>query len=149
MPVGEVTKFERFYREAAGLDVDKRDIRRHGDFVARKTYDMLVAAQSAAGANDRDLIEPRDLPITRGLQQLIDEFRKLNQAIEISPIFDEVQGRPQLEMSLSEQTDARLPLVAGGLSLGLARAFTIVDTTLRNPQTEHWERAFRLFDLLL
>jgi hypothetical protein len=149
VPVGEVTKFERFYRAAAGLDVDKRDIKRHGDFVARKTYDMLVVAQAAATANGRDLIEPRDLPITRGLQQLLDEFKKLNQDIDISPIFDELEGRPMLDLGISAQTDERLPLIAGGLSLALARTFPIIDTKLRNPQTEHWERAFQIFDLLL
>jgi hypothetical protein len=39
--------------------------------------------------------------------------------------------------------------VAGGLSVALARAFTLIDTNVRNPKTVHWERAFQLFDLLL
>ena len=42
-----------------------------------------------------------------------------------------------------------MPLIAGGLSVALARSFRILDTDLKNPQTEHWERAFRLFALLL
>jgi hypothetical protein len=39
--------------------------------------------------------------------------------------------------------------IVGGLSLALARTFTIVERKLKNPSSEHWERAFRIFDLLL
>jgi len=42
-----------------------------------------------------------------------------------------------------------LPIIAGALSVGLARSFKIIDPDLKNPQTVHWERSFRLFDLLL
>ena len=44
---------------------------------------------------------------------------------------------------------ARLPEIVGGLSLALARTFTIIEPKLRNPSSAHWERAFRIFDLLL
>jgi hypothetical protein len=33
--------------------------------------------------------------------------------------------------------------------VALARSFKIIDTKLVNPQSVHWERAYRLFDLLL
>jgi hypothetical protein len=33
--------------------------------------------------------------------------------------------------------------------LALARSFKIIDPTLRNPQPYDWERAFKLFALLL
>jgi hypothetical protein len=33
MTVMAVTKFERFFRVAAGLDVDKQDLKRYSDFV--------------------------------------------------------------------------------------------------------------------
>ena len=47
------------------------------------------------------------------------------------------------------ETEAQLAGIAGGLSLALARSFKIIDPGLKNPDTEHWERAFRLFDLLI
>jgi hypothetical protein len=50
---------------------------------------------------------------------------------------------------LSDETQQRLPLLVGGLSVALARTFKIIDPNVRNPQTAQWERAFRLFDLLL
>jgi exopolyphosphatase/pppGpp-phosphohydrolase len=36
-----------------------------------------------------------------------------------------------------------------GRKIALARSFKIIDPGLKNPDTEHWERAFRLFDLLI
>jgi hypothetical protein len=46
-------------------------------------------------------------------------------------------------------TEARLPEIAGGLSLALARTFEIIDPDLRNPQSEHRKRALRIFEQLL
>ncbi|MCG0283749.1 DUF1931 family protein [Streptomyces sp. PSAA01] len=39
MTVMGVSKFERFFRAAAGLDVDRNDLKRYGDFVDAKLYD--------------------------------------------------------------------------------------------------------------
>jgi hypothetical protein len=39
--------------------------------------------------------------------------------------------------------------LAGGISVALARTFKIIDPALKNPQSEHWERSQRIFDLLL
>ena len=57
--------------------------------------------------------------------------------------------RPPLDLACGVETEARLPEVAGGLSVALARTFRIIDPNLKNPQSEHWERSFRIFDLLL
>jgi hypothetical protein len=70
-----VAKFERFFRAAAGLDVDKADLKRYSDFVNHQIYDLLLRGQAAAKANDRLIIEPFDLPITKGLQERVHEFR--------------------------------------------------------------------------
>jgi hypothetical protein len=39
-----ISKFERFFRLAASLDVDKSDIKRYADFVNQKIYDLLLMA---------------------------------------------------------------------------------------------------------
>jgi hypothetical protein len=39
--------------------------------------------------------------------------------------------------------------VFGGLGIGLARSFRIVDPEVSNPNTGHWERSFALFRLLV
>ena len=149
MPVMGVPKFERFFREAASLDVDKDDIKRYSDFVNEEIYDLLLIGQATAKANGRDVIERWDLPITKGLQESIHNFRKMDQDIELEPILDELAARPQLDVTLSEETTADLPRIAGGVSVALARAFKLLDTRLENPSSEHWDRAFQLFRLLM
>jgi hypothetical protein len=52
-------------------------------------------------------------------------------------------------MAYDVETESRLPRVAGGLSVAVARSLKIIDPDLRNPSSRHWERAFRLFDLLM
>jgi hypothetical protein len=144
-----VPKFERFFREAASLDVDKDDIKRYGDFVNEEIYDLLIIGQATAKANDRDVIERFDLPITKGLQESIHEFRRMDQEIELEPILEALAARPQLDATLSDDTTAQLGQIAGGVSVALARAFKLIDTRLENPSSEHWERAFQLFRLLM
>jgi histone H3/H4 len=147
--VMNVPTFERFFRTAADLDVDASDVKRYDDFVNEQIYDLLIIAQAHAKANGRDVIEPQDLPVTKGLQECIHRFRKLDQDIGLEPILEHLAARPQLDLALSEETQAELPEIAGGVSLALACAFPILDPNMRNPQTAQWERAFQLFDLLL
>src|ERR1700716_2646940 len=149
MPVMGVAKFERFFRAAASLDVDKDDLKRYNEFLDHKIYDMFLIARAAAKANGRDIIEPMDLPITKGLQESIHEFKKLDDDIELRPLLEQLLARPALDIAISEETESRLPGVAGGLSLALARTFRIIDPGLKNPATQQWEQAFQIFDLLL
>jgi len=149
VPVMTINKFERFFRIAAGLDVDKKDLKRYSDFVNQKTYDLLIRGKAAATENGRDIIEPADLPITKGLQESIHEFRKIEEEIELKSILEYIAALPPLNLTYSDETEERLPAVVGGLSVALARSFTIIDPDLKNPQTRHWERACRIFNLLL
>jgi hypothetical protein len=149
MPVMGVAKFERFFRAAASLDVDKDDLKRYDEFLDHKIYDMFLISRAAAKANGRDIIEPMDLPITKGLQESIHEFKKLDDDIELRPLLEQLLARPALDIAISEETESRLPGVAGGLSLALAGTFRIIDPGLKNPATQQWEQAFQIFDLLL
>ncbi len=63
-----VKQFERLFREAASLDIDKSDIKRLEDFINARLHDLLLLGEIAAKANGRDVIEVHDLPITKGLQ---------------------------------------------------------------------------------
>ena len=149
MPVFGVAKFERFFRLAAELDVDKDDLKRFSDFVEHKLYDLLLMGQATASANLRDLVEPYDLPITKGLQESIHAFSKMDDEIELAPILEQLATYPPLDRSPSDKTEARLPLIVGGLSLALARTFKIIDPDVKNPQTQQWERVFQTFDQLI
>ncbi|MDX6379181.1 MAG: hypothetical protein QOI57_205 [Rubrobacteraceae bacterium] len=144
-----ISRFERFFRAAASLDVDKDDLRRYGNFVNRKVYDLLLIGQATAKANSRDVIEPWDLPITKGLQESVHGFKRMDEEVELRPILEQLANLPPLDLAYSEETEARLPGIVGGLSLGLARTFKVIDPKVKNPQTEHWERVFQVFDLLV
>ena len=144
-----VARFERFFRAAAGIDVDKDDLKRCHDFINQKIYDLLLIGQANARANDHDMVQPHDLPITKGLQETIHQFRSLNEDLEMEPILEQLASLPPLDIPADDATQDWLPVIAGGLCVALARTFKIVDPKLVNPQTKHWEQAFRLFDLLL
>jgi hypothetical protein len=144
-----ISKFERFFRSAAGLHVDKNDLKRYSDFVNEAIYRFLLIAQATSRANDRGIIEPCDLPVTKGLQESIHQFQSMDEEFELRPILDHLAARPQLDLLYSEELEAGLPEFAGGLSLALARGFKILDPKLVHPSSEHWERAFELFSLLM
>jgi hypothetical protein len=39
--------------------------------------------------------------------------------------------------------------VFGGISVALARSFRLLDPDVKNPSTQHWDRAFDLFRMLV
>jgi hypothetical protein len=148
MPVMGVARFPRFFRAAAGQNVDNDDLKRYRDFVNQKIRDLMIVAEATARANDRGIIEPFDLPITKGPQESIHAFGKLHEEIELEPILD-LAGLPPLKRLFSDEVRARLPSIVGGLSVALARTFKIIEPDLKHPQTAQWERAFRIFDTLM
>ena len=148
-PLMSVSKFERFFRSVAGLDVDKTDLKRYGEFVNRKVYHLLVRGEAIAKANGSQIIEPFDLPITKGLQENIRAFEQLDEDIALAPILAHLTALPRLSLIYSDETEAQLPSIAGGLSVALAHTLKIIDPKLKNPQTEHWQRSFRIFDLIV
>ena len=149
MTVTSVARFEHFFRAAAGLDIDKADLKRYTDFINDVIYDLLLSAQAIAKSNRRDVIQPYDLPVTPGLRKNIERFRKLDQEIELWPVLDHLTTRPLLDLALSGDTEARLPEIAGGLSVALGRGFRIIDPKVKNPQGEESKRCIRMFHELL
>jgi hypothetical protein len=144
-----IARFERFFRAAAGLDVSKDDLRRLNDFLNDKINDLLLRGQANAKANGRDVIEPQDLPITKGLQESIQAFKTIDEEVSLDEALEQLTRRPPLDVTYSDEVEANLTQIAGGLGVALARTFPILEEGLKNPQTEHWDRAIRIFDLLL
>ncbi|OBA35717.1 hypothetical protein A5766_09465 [Gordonia sp. 852002-51296_SCH5728562-b] len=149
MPVMGTAKFQRFFRVAAGLHVDRNDLKRYTDFIDDKIYDVILIGKASAKANLRDVIEPWDLPITKGLQESIDRFEKLDEEIELQPLLDQLAAQPPLDVALSERTEQRLPLIAGGLSVALARTFVTVQPDRKNPGSAEWNVTLDIFHQLL
>ena len=149
MPVMGVTKFERFFRAAGEVSVDREDIQRYLDFVNDALYDLLIIGQATAKANLRDVIQPWDLPVTKGLQESTHAFERLDEDIELQPILESLAARPPLDMVLDLDTEARLPLLFGGISVALARTFRLIDADIKAVHTVQWDRTFQLFRQLI
>ena len=149
MAVMGSTRFERFFREAGQVRVDRDDVKRYLDFVNDVIYDALLIGQATAKANARDIIEPWDPPITAGLQECMHQFKRIDEDIELRPILDSLAARPPLAFALSEETQARLPLLFGGISVALARTFHVLDSELTAVHTDEWDRAFSVVRILI
>ena len=111
MPLSSASKFEWFFREVASLDVDKDDLKRYSGFINGKLHDLLVVGQATATANRRDIMEPFDLPITKGLQQSIDEFKRLDTEIDLKTVLEGLTTRRYrgvLSYQLSDSFSTRL-----------------------------------------
>ena len=140
--------FERFFRSVAGIKVDKNDVRRFHEFVDEQIDGIAIAGRDTAKWNGRDVIVPQDLPITRGVQERMREFHKIDEADEIRRLLRQVVRRPPADVTFDEDTEQMLPELFGGLSIALARSFRVIDPKLENPSTQHWNRAFDLFRLI-
>jgi hypothetical protein len=149
MPVMGFTKFERFFRAAGEVSVDRDDLKRYLDFVNDALYDLLIIGQATAKANLRDVIQPWDLPVTKGLQESMHAFERLDEEIELRPVLESLAARPPLDMTLDVDTEARLPQLFGAVSVALARTFRLIDADIKAVHTVEWDRAFQLFRQLI
>jgi hypothetical protein len=149
MPVMGFTKFERFFRAAGAVQVDRDDVKRYLDFVHDAIYDVLLIGQATAKANARDIIEAWDLPVAAGLQECMHQFRRIDEDIELQPILEYLAARLPLAAALSEETQARLPELFGGTSVALPGVFKMLDAELKAVHTREWERAFTVLRVLL
>jgi hypothetical protein len=142
-----IPEVQRFFREAGS--VDKSDLDRYRAFVDEKVDDLAIAGRDSARWNGRDVIAPQDLPITRGLQEQMRAFSSLDESDELRRLLRDSLRRPPGDVTFGEETEDVLVEVFGGISLALARSFHVVDPQVRNPSTDHWDRTFDLFRLLL
>jgi Domain of unknown function (DUF1931) len=140
--------FERLFRSVANLKIDKNDVRRFQEFVDEQIDDIAIAGRNSAKWNGRDIVVPQDLPVTKGVQERMREFDKLDEAEDIRELLRQVVRQPPADVTFAEDTERLLPELFGGLSIALARSFRVVDPTVSNPSTEHWNRVFTLFRLV-
>jgi hypothetical protein len=91
-----------------GLEVDKQDLKRYGDFINREIYDLLLRGQAIAKTSGRNIIEPFDLPITKGLQESIHTFRKVNEDIELASVLGHLTARPPLDIAYSDDLHEKI-----------------------------------------
>ncbi|MBI3213745.1 MAG: DUF1931 family protein [Mycobacterium sp.] len=140
--------FERFFRSVASVKIHKNDVRRFREFIDEQIDDLAIAGRNSAKWNRRDVIVPQDLPITKGVQERMREFDKLEEAEEIRELLRQVVRRPPADVTFAQDTEELLPELFGGLGVALARSFRVVDPEVSTPSTEHWNQVFTLFRLM-
>ena len=143
------TYLRAFLRRSAGLDIDKSDTDRLSDLVGRKLNDLLVIGVRNASYNNRDVVMEPDLPLTKGILERLQEFRRYEESIELKPILDHLATYPQLERTLSLDVEAMLPDLAGTIAMIAGRAIKIVDPEVKNPGSDTWDRVLHLMELIL
>ena len=149
MAVVGFTKLEALFRKAASLDIHKGHAKEITDIVEKKLHDLLLAAERNANMNGRDVIWESDLPITKGLQETIIAFKKLEEELSIDDILAFLASVPPLKYPLSAQLEAKLPEITGALLVVLAKVIKAVDDEARAVNHEAIEKASQILDLTL
>jgi len=148
MAIVGFTKLEALFRKAASLDLDKGDAKLITDAVEQKLVDLLIAGERTANINGRDVITEGDLPITKGLQETIIAFRKLEEEIELEDVLEYLSTIPPLKYPLAADLEQKLPEITGALLTVMARILKEIEHT-RRVTHEGIETTKRIMDLTL
>ena len=143
------TKLETLFRKAASLDIDKGHAKEITDIIEKKLVDLLIAGERNANLNGRDVIWEGDLPITKGMQETIIEFKKLEEEIDLQDVLNYLTTIPPLKYPLAAELEAKLPEITGAILEVMARIMKEIDEEKRRVNHELIEKAARIMDLTL
>jgi len=143
------TKLETLFRKAASLDIDKGHAKEITDIIEKKLVDLLIAGERNANLNGRDVIWEGDLPITKGLQETIIAFNKLEEEIDVQDVLNYLTTVPPLKYPLAAELEAKLPEITGAILVVMARIMKEIDEEKRRVNHELIEKAARIMDLTL
>ena len=149
MAVVGFTKLEALFRKAASLDIHKGHAKEITDIAEKKLHDLLLAAERNANMNGRDVIWQSDVPLTKGLDETIIAFRKLEEELSVDDILEFLASVPPLKYPLSAELEAKLPEITGALLVVLAKVIKAVDDEARAVNHEAIEKASQILDLTL
>ncbi len=148
MAVVGFTKLQEIFRKGAGLDIHKGHAKDITDIVDQKVYDLLVAGERNAKYNSRDVIWVSDVPLTNGMEKTIDEFKKLEEAIEVKDVVEMLTHYPAT-IALEVELEKRLPEIFGGVLLGMAKIMKAVDHKDRTVDHDMINKAKAVLDLTM
>ncbi|NPA87946.1 DUF1931 family protein [Caminibacter pacificus] len=141
-------KLEAVFRKAAGVDLDKSKADEIIDIVEKKFHDMLLVAVEKAGYNGRDVIMEPDMPVTKGFEESLRQFRELEEEVDIKDVLQFLEQIPPLKYPISAELEAKLPEYIGALMLIIARVLKELGAE-RKPSKEAIEKTGRILDLTL
>ena len=149
MAIMGFTKLETLFRKAASLDIKKGHAKELTDIIEQKLVDLLIAGERNANMNGKDIISEADLPITKGLQETIIEFKKLEEEIDLQDILNYLTTIPPLKYPLSADLEAKLPEITGAILVVLARVMKVINEDKRDVSHELIKKAKEVIDLTL
>ncbi|NPA65954.1 MAG: DUF1931 family protein [Epsilonproteobacteria bacterium] len=148
MAVVGFTKLQEIFRKGAGLDIHKGHAKEITDIIDQKVYDLLVAGERNAKYNSRDVIWVCDVPLTNGLEKTIDEFKKLEESIEVKDVVEMLTHYPAT-IALEIELENRLPEIFGGVLLGMAKIMKAIDAKDKTVDHELINKAKAVLDLTM
>ncbi len=149
MAVVGFTKLEALFRKAASLDIKKGHAKEITDIVEKKLVDLLIAGERNTNMNGRDVIMESDLPITKGLQETIIAFKKLEEDIDLKDVLDTLTTFPPLKYPYAADLEAKLPEITGALLVVMAKIMKEIDGNDRALDHETIEKTQTIMDLTL
>ena len=144
-----VKQLQRLFRQVSGLEIDKSDVKRLNDFIGNRLRTLLLQGQVAASINGRDIIDYQDIPITIGLQQAIREFIDKDEELSLVKILRQQTTLPPLRMAITDLLEKKLPELVGGITVGLAKVFRVVNEEIKNPGSREWDQVEEIYRILL
>ncbi len=141
-------RLQELFRKAAGLDIAKGHAKEITDIVEQKLYDLLVVAQGSAKYNDRDVIWLSDVPLTKGMQNSMQEFKKLEEEVELKDILDRLATHPPI-LELEVELENKLPEIAGALTIILAKIIKEIEPESKTVSHEAIQRAQKILDFTM
>jgi len=141
-------KIEAVFKKAASLELDKSKADKIIDIVEKKFHDLLLVAVEKAGFNGRDIIMSADMPLTKGFEESIREFKKLEEEVDLKDVLLYLEQIPPLKYPISKELEEMLPEYIGALMLIVARVLKHVGAD-KKTSVEDIEKTSKILDLTL
>ncbi len=148
-----LSRLEALYKTFVGLDLDKTKAQMILDTASRKLADLFIVAQQCAYARGSDTVELIDLPITKGLENTINEYKRERERLndpklDLGPILDYLaESIPGIV--IGESVREELQDITAAVLLLTGRVIKTIDPKARKPSKEDIERARQILDLTL
>ena len=148
MAVVGFTKLQEIFRKSASLDIHKGHAKEVTDIVEQKLYDLLTIAQKNAKYNGRDVIWVADMPITKGFEETVEIFKKLEAEIDAKDVAQTLTFYPPV-LSLEIELENKLPEIAGALLVTLAKTMKAIDPSDRAVDHELISKAHKVLNITM
>jgi hypothetical protein len=149
MAVVGFTKLEALFRKAASLDIKKGHAKEITDIVEKKLVDLLIAGERNASMNGRDVIMESDIPVTKGLQETMIAFRKLEEEVDLQDVLNTLTTFPPLKYPYAADLEEKLPEITGALLVVMAKIMKEIDDNDRAIDHTTIEKTKTIMDLTL